>query len=262
MSTATSRSVRPIPTWLSALCIAFAVVHLTLIGLNALSARSGPWPVPPPYADPAPVDFNLGPRFATVVNENLTLPYYLGPLRMTHNYHFASDRPPTYAAYFEAHVKDKAGNVKVLKFPDEKANAWVRHRQEILAQHLAQDQPMAPRGGQNVFKSGTNVPNVIVWDIEGQDLRLKSMPELKLEPSKSYLTPSPWTSIVADAYARHLLRQYDAASVEIVRCTRPVVIPILMYMPDRETMTQNPRLQNTLANFTERKAYFGEQRRD
>ena len=34
-------------------------------------------------------------------------------------------------------LKNELGEVRTLRFPDEKANPWVRHRQEILAQNLA-----------------------------------------------------------------------------------------------------------------------------
>ena len=197
MSSSTTRTPRPLPSWLMALCSTAAVTHLLLMGLFALAANSGPWPVPPPINGVWPAD---GPAFASSISANFTYPYYLKPLRMTHNYHFASNRPAAVATYFEAHLKDEAGNVTVLKFPDEKANAWVRHRQELLAQNLAQDERLPPLGGQQVGKQ----PEIDVWDPDGPfKVRLRSgtAEELKLNRVQQYDQPSAWTKAVSQSYA-------------------------------------------------------------
>ena len=249
MSSAPTRSTRPLPKWLMVLCSTAAVVHLSLMGLFALAASSGPWPVPPPFGGESPVD---GPAFATSISVNFTLPYYLKPLRMTHNYHFASNRPAPYAVYFEAHLKDEAGKVTILKFPDEKANGWVRHRQELLAQNLAQDQRLPPRGTQPVAEAG-KLPKFEVWEPEGRfKLMLKSVTELELKPVQQYEQPSAWTKAVSQSYARYLLREHKAVSVELIRCSRPTVMPMMMFLPE-------PQIKD---NFTEMKAHFGEYRRE
>src|SRR5438094_425610 len=108
----------------------FAVGHLLLIGLYALAAESGPWPYNNgPSTSP-------GPQFATTIIWDVAYPLYLRPLRLTNDYHFASNRPAEYAVYFEVVLKYEYGEVKTLKFPDDKANPWVRHRQQLLAQQL------------------------------------------------------------------------------------------------------------------------------
>lgn len=249
MSSSPPRPPRPFPRWLMVLCSTIAVVHLSLMGLFALAASSGPWPVPPPFGGESLVE---GPAFATSISGNFTLPYYLKPLRMTHNYHFNSNRPAPFAAYFEARLKDEAGNVTVLKFPDEKANGWVRHRQELLAQNLAQDQRLPPRGAQPVAEAGM-LPKIDVWEPDGPfTLRLKSVTELELKPMQQYEQPSAWTKVVAQSYARYLLREHKAVSVELVRCSRPTVMPMMMFLPDAQIKD----------SFTEMKAHFGEYRRE
>src|ERR1051325_9289805 len=88
MSAAQKKSARPLPLWLKAAGSGFAVWHLLAIALLALEARSGPWFVSR-IGGPSEAE---GPKFAQVVTSNATLPYYLEPLRMTHNYHFNSNR--------------------------------------------------------------------------------------------------------------------------------------------------------------------------
>src|SRR5437667_202924 len=82
-----------------------------------LNARSGPW---------MGAIFTPGPQFAAPLEEAAS-PYLLAA-RMTHTYRFRVDRPmPT--VFFEVHLKDSDGrHLKTLKFPDAKANFWVRHR--------------------------------------------------------------------------------------------------------------------------------------
>src|SRR5262249_39342737 len=42
--------------------------------------------------------------------------------------------------------------------------------------------------------------------------------------------PSDWSLVLAQSYVRHLCRQYGAARGELVRHSRPAVLPALMLM--------------------------------
>jgi hypothetical protein len=254
MMSSPTQPTRPLPGWLMTVCSAVAVLHLSLIGVFALSASSGPWPVPAPFGGgESMVD---GPVFAARITADFTIPYYLMPLRMTHNYHFQTNRPAPIAVYFEAHLKDEAGKVTVLKFPDEKAVWWVRHRQEVLAQNLAQDRRRPPVGTQPVALPG-ELPKFEVWEPVGPLKReLKTVTDLDLDPKQPYDQPNSWTKAVSQSYARYLMREHNAVSVELVRCTRPSVNPTLMQM------TISLREEEVKGFFTEMKYHFGEYRRE
>jgi hypothetical protein len=244
-----TQPTRPLPGWLMSVCSAAAVVHLSLIGVYALSAGSGPWPVPPPFNGFSTESMVPGPSFASGISESFTIPYYLKPLRMTHNYHFQSNRPAQVAVYFEAYLKDEAGKVTVLKFPDEKAPWWVRHRQQLLAQNLAQDSRRPPVGTQPVGK----LAKYEIWDQVGPfKMELKTVTDLDLDPKRPYDQPTAWSKTVSQSYARYLMREHNAVSVELVRCTRPTVVPMMLYMPEKEIKDY----------FTEMKAHYGEYRRE
>src|SRR6516165_3120462 len=238
---------RPLPLWLRIAGSAFAVGHLLVIGVYALAATSGPWPTP--YGASYPAD---PPRFASTISMNLTYPYYLEPLRMTHNYHFASNRPADFAANFEVQLKNEFGEIKKFKFPDEKANFWVRHRQEILAQHLAADMPLPQRGNQRVGPGGgKDLPKVEIWVREdASTLRLKEVEELDpVLRNPDVLQPAKRAKLLAGSYARYQCRLHKAASAEVIRHSRMTVMPMYVLQP-------RPDL------FTDLKSYFGEIRCD
>ena len=251
MSLSPSSRPRPLPRWLMVVCSIFAVGHLLAVSLLAMEAQSGPWLAPPPVSGASMAE---GPQFAKVISMNVTVPYYLEPLRMTHNYHFASNRPSNVAVYFEAHLTDEAGKLTVLKFPDEKANLWVRHRQEMLAQNLAQDQPMAPLANQKVAAKDGELPKVEIWANEGPfTLRLKRVDELAVPRNQQVDQPSAWSKALAQSYLRYLCREHKAVSAELIRYSRPTVMPAMLFL------TEQPNVKDS---FTELKSYFGEYRRD
>jgi hypothetical protein len=251
MSFSPTNPPRPLPTWLMALCSVFVVGHLLAIGLYALAAQSGPWIVPPPTGG---ASMTPGPEFASYLSFNYTFPYYLTPLRITHNYHFASNRPADFAVYFEAHLKDEAGRVTVLKFPDDRANPWVRHRQEILALNLIPDQPLPPRGNQQVAAKGEELPKVEIWvRDEPWTMRLKKVDELEVPRNQQVDQPSAWSKAAAQSYMRYLCRAHNAVSGELVRYSRPTAMPAMLFL------TEQPNTKDLL---TESKAYFGEYRRE
>src|SRR5688500_17945836 len=130
---------KPLPGIISVGISAVIVFHLIALGSLVLSAPSGPWPTP--FEGPSNVE---PPKFAQSINETL-IPWYLEPLRMTHNYHFMSNRLESDDVYFEVRLKDANGKVvKIEKFPQADANGAVQHRQKVLAGALAGDMPVQP----------------------------------------------------------------------------------------------------------------------
>jgi hypothetical protein len=240
-------SPRPLPLWLRIAGSVFAMGHLLVIGLYALAADSGPWPFNNTMS-PSP-----GPTFATSIVLNCTYPYYLKPLRMTHNYHFVSNRSSEVAVYLEIQLKDELGEVRTLKFPDGKANFWVRHRQDLLAQYLFPDQRLPPRGNQRLPALGKEVPKVEIWvenKAEPGTLELKEVEDLdELLRNPNVEQPTPRAKLFAQSYGRYLCKAHNAVSAKVIRHTRLTVMPMDLFAP-------RPEL------FNEMKSHFGEYRRE
>jgi len=216
----------PLPRWVILGGSGLIVFHFLAVGAVVLAAPSGPWPM----------NFGagtaLGPPFAAAINQ-FTAPRYLRPLHMTQDYHFASNVSGRASVFFEVHLKDQAGKVvKTLKFPDDKASFYVRHRQRLLAQGLDNDLPVQPPQGEQVFPSGQGPPTVHLWHgVEGDPiLRLTKVSELELPRNRPLSRPSEGSVLLAQAYARYLCREHGAASAEVVRHSRNALLPDILFV--------------------------------
>ena len=232
---------RPLPTWLKVGGSIVVVLHLVAIACHVLGAQSGPWlaPMGPSMAE--------GPEFVKPVVE-VAYPYYLQPLRMTHNYHFETNRTAQPGVFLEIHLKDKAGQrIKTVKLPDDKANPWIRHRQQLLAQHMAQDQPVPPPQGEVIGPAGQRVEmNVWLMNEEikrilrteppegagGAELHLRKVPQHLVPRERPVMTPSDLSLTLARSYARHLCRTHQATSAEVIRHTREPWQPVYLIVPN------------------------------
>jgi hypothetical protein len=169
-----------IPRWLVAVGSAALAAHLLAVAVQVLAAPSGPWITPygPSMAEP--------PIFAQKVNDLTS--YYVWPLRLNYHYRFASNRVGQPGVEFTVRLKDKDGNVKkTLTFPDRDANPWVRHRQEILARALADDQFVQRPGAVKIVGEGQDTPKLTIWepwvkltDKAFAELRSQKVPEAVL----------------------------------------------------------------------------------
>jgi hypothetical protein len=246
MSKPRSDSPRALPRGVKLLASAAIVFHLTAIFALALGAPSGPWNT---AFGPSPA---LGPQFAQAVG-GFTTNQYLKYLRMTHNYHFATSRPETVGVFFEVVLKDdKGGIVRTLKFPEPSANPWVRHRQQLLALGLGNDQPIQARPGEVIAAPKHQANTVTFWDnSKGTVLQLETVPEHLLPREKNISRPSEWSLLLARSYARFQIRQHGAASAEVLRHSRDTVRPELMFQE-----------QAPAAPFTTLISNFGEVKRE
>jgi hypothetical protein len=149
---------------------------------------------------------------------------------MTHNYHFASNRPGPPGVSFEVQLRDGAGRpLGTIRIPDQSANFWVRHRQGLLAQALADDRPVRPGGSEVLAAPGQPGPVVWVWVPAGDEmLRLRPVPEHLVPRDRPVFRPSEWSLLLARSYVRHLCRLYGAATGELVRHTREPVPPAVL----------------------------------
>jgi hypothetical protein len=207
---------------LAAAASAAIVFHLGAVLANVLAAPSGPWPPGGTAATP--------PQFAHSVNRELA-PRYLEPLKLTHNYHFASNRPGRPGVWFAVRLTDESGReLKTLRFPDPAANPAVRHRQSLLALSLADDVPVVPPAGESVAAPGREVPTVLIWDVAGErELRLRAVPAHLVPRDRPVYRPSDWSLVLARSYVRHLCREYGAGKGELIRHTREAIPPAVLF---------------------------------
>jgi hypothetical protein len=218
-----------LPRWLIVAGSVAIAVHLLALGALVLAAPSGPWWVPPPVG----VTDALPPTFAAAVND-VTAPNYLHHVKLTHNYHFNSNRAALPGVELEARLKFKDGSVKTLKFPDKDANPWVRHRQSLLVRVLAADRPVMldPTKGVALVRDAVKKPTIQYWDLTPGDptLRIKTEAEDRIprRPGEVF-RPSEWSLLLAHAYARYLCREYGAESVELIRYTQEVIHPVVLF---------------------------------
>ncbi len=241
---------RPLPSWLVAAGSLAIIFHLSAVVLVALDAPSGPWPT----------DFGASPAFAPKFAEKLSgqgiNQYYLQPLGMWHTYHYETSRPEVFGVYFEVKLKDENGQeIKTFKFPQDNVNRWVRHRQLLLAQGLAGDQPLPQRGGERVVGAGKKAPTLSYWKADSkspeQPRRLVTEPEHLVPRDPDLQQPSKWSLLLSQAYMRYLCRQYGASNAELVRYSRPPVRPEFMFLEQEPPGFFQPLIAN-----------FGEYRRE
>ena len=226
-----------------------AIAHLSAVAMLAMAAPSGPWPFN------GGASFAEGPQFAKAATINVAYPYYLSPLRMTHNYRFQTNNVAVTGIFLEVRLKDEFGNVtKTLKLPDEKANYWVRHRQKLLAQALGEDQPAQNEGTERIGPAGNLVkrlPTKEIWEPDARGvLYLKDVE--RVPNDREVYRPSPTAKVLAKSYMRYLCNEHNAASAELIRYSRQAVMPMILFMPD----APNPQA------FHELESNFGEYRRE
>lgn len=232
---------RPLPGALLLAASLFVAFHLFALVVLVLSAPSGPWPTPFGMSQA------LGPPFAGRVSE-VTTRYYLTPLRMTHNYHFLSNRPDVPDVAFEVKLKDESGAVReTLYFPPSKDqprrdgsawlydNPWLHQRYVLLAQALGDDEPVAPPRGEEIAAPGKQASRVKVWKMDGprsaslREVESHLLKDLFKEQPEVY-RPREWSLLLARAYLRHLAREQGAATAELVRSRRQPIMPALLFL--------------------------------
>jgi hypothetical protein len=223
-----SSSPRALPRGIVVLGSVVLLVHLFAVAVLALAAPSGPWPTA------FGTSMALEPQFAQSIS-TVTTRRYLQPLKMTHNYHFVANRPALPGVFFEVRLKDRTGQeIKTVRFPDQNANFWVRHRQGLIAQALADDQPVEARPGEVIPAPNQKVKTVPIWDMTPPDpmLRLRSVPEHLIPRDRPVSRPSEWSLVLARAYVRYLCRAHGAASAELIRHTRDPIMPAVLFTND------------------------------
>jgi hypothetical protein len=238
----TSDPIGGVSRWLAVIGSLAIAFHLMAVLSGALAAPSGPWP------NAEGGGMSTPPQFAFTVHDDLTSGY-LRLIKMTHDYHFLTNRPALPGVSFEARLKDASGEERAtLRFPDPDANACVRHRQSLLARWLADDQPVPPPVGEVIAAPNQDVPKVTIWDItEPRRLAIRAVPEHLVPRDRSVFRPSEWSLLLARSYARHLSRTHEAATVEIIRHTREAIPPAVLFFDNMK----DEAFAELLSNFGE-----------
>jgi hypothetical protein len=239
-----------LPRWLIIVASVAILFHLTATIVRALTAPSGPWPTPMGPDRVAP------PAFAAQMYNSLPS-YYLGAVRLTHNYHFPTNDPAQRDVSFEVRLKDRDGNEQKLTFPDKSANRWVRHRQRLLAFAFTFDEQVNPPQMEQVAPVGQKQKEVLVWKrksgppettITRLELKPHAVNALKdlVQTQGGVEKPSALMMLFVNSYVRYLCRTYGADKVEITRLHQEPITPRIMEM--------NP----PPAEFEKVESYFGE----
>lgn len=238
MSQLRSKTADAAPPLLIAVGSLAILFHFGAVILHAMAAPSGPWPSLEGMnmADP--------PSFTQALDDPLVRSY-LKPLKLTHNYHFASSRPTVPGVYLEAKLKDANGELlTTLRFPEANANAWVRYLQGLFAQGFVPDQPITPLPGEAIPAPGQQVRLVPIWDVANggsdsksaaaESLRLNRVPEHLIPRNRPVWGPTEWSLVLVHSYTRYLCRKHGAAKAEIIRHSRDSIPPtvLLMDSPD------------------------------
>jgi hypothetical protein len=220
------QEAKPLPAALKAAGTVFILFHLLALGAHVLSARSGPWWSPFGRSPAEP------PQFASAISSRV-FPWYLQPLRMTHDYHFATNRTDSAEAKFEIVLYDRAGRVvQTLNFPESGGNPWVRHRLDLLAQNLIEDTPIMPPQSESVAAPKKLTRTVEIWEPkEGGPYYIRRIPEHSIPRNRPVYSPSAWSALVAKSYVRYQCRLHDAASGELIRRSREPVEPSYLIVP-------------------------------
>jgi hypothetical protein len=205
---------------------AVILLHLGAVLILVLGAPNGPWPTPDgPERFPPP-------QFAAALSEPVN--DYLGVLKLTHNYHFVTNRHYDFAASLEVRLKDRDGNDVTVKFPDDGANFWVRHRQQVLANWFAEDVQFMQSQGEVIAAPGRQVPTIAIW-VDGDkrgELVLEPKSVNELPRDQPVLRPTDVSLLLARSYARYLCRRYGATSAEVVRHSKPAIPPGVLFRDD------------------------------
>jgi hypothetical protein len=222
-----------LPRWLTVLGSLAIAGHLFAVGVTVLAAQSGPWPTMEGPSPGAPPQFAYSLSTGKIAGD-FSISTYLKWVHMPHHYHFSTNRPERPGAWFEAHLKDADGQpLATLKFPEADANFWVRQRQEILAQALANDEGVAPPQSEVIAAPAQERRKVTIWDMAdgpGRALKLKPVEEHLIPRDRPVMRPSDWSLLLARSYGRYLCRSHGAASVELVRHTQQPIPPAILFM--------------------------------
>lgn len=227
-----SPSLTPIntPRWLLLSASVIIALHLGAVVIGALSAPSGPWP-----SLQGGIEMGPPPWFANSLRS--WVQPYLEAAGLTHNYHFPTNQPALPDVRLDIKLKDQQGNPLkdqqgaelVISIPDETANAWVRHRQGLLARWVGDDIPVAPLMSAVIAAPGQPLPEVSYWDMtQAGQLTLVHQPQHLVPRDRPVMGPSPISLLLVRSYVRHLCRSHGGAKADVLRHHQEPISPMVL----------------------------------
>lgn len=176
----------------------------------------------------------MPPHALAMMHEQSALPY-LRVIKMTHNYHFRSNRVARFEAYLEVKLFDKEGQlIKTVRLPDVRASRALRQKQDALARWLPDDMPVPPTVIERIAAPGARAAEISVWrgGSNPNELSLTPIKENEVPNNEVVLRPSDWSLIVVRSIARHLCRVHDAEWAEPVRYSREAIPAGILFEPE------------------------------
>jgi hypothetical protein len=169
------------------------------------------------------------PPAVASANDGLAQPY-LRAVKLTHNYHFASNRVGNPDAYLVVHLEDGDGkHLRTVCVPDPNAPPYVQRRQALLLRFLVDDQPVQPPTSERIYPPGQTPPRLSIWEMnEPGRLHLAEIAEMEVPRNRPVFRPSDWSLIVVRSCARHLCRVHGAERAHVVRYSRDAVHPSIL----------------------------------
>lgn len=221
------------PWWLVLPASALILVHLGIVICHALAAPSGPW-----VTDAGPQWYSP-PQFAYLVAE-ATHPLYGDGLKLNQRFRYPSTRPDLPGARLEVRIQDEKGaTTRTVRLPDPDANPWVRYRQTILAREVYDDQPIPPPAGEVIPAPGQVAPRTLIWEERpNRELVLQEIPVHLVPRDRPNMRPTPWSVLLARAYARRVERTLQAPKVDVVRITKQPIYPAILDNPSLPMPTE------------------------
>jgi hypothetical protein len=204
-------------------------LHLAAVALGALDASSGPWPYPGGTGPATP------PQFAYSLDQ-LAAPSYRKPLGMYYSYRPDGNRPGQMGVYLEAKLRDRdGGEIGTVRIPDPDANAFIRHRQELLVRHLIEEVPVTPPPTEVIPPPGQKGPTALMYDSTGPHSASLRRVSVNLVPrDRPVYRPNDWALVLARSYTRFLCREHGAASAELTLHVKMPYPPAVLFEEARE----------------------------
>lgn len=221
-------SVIQLPRWLYATIGAVIFAHFVAVIARVLAAMSGPWPI----GQEGGSGEVFPPQFAATIADGLAGDY-LKAVRLNRDYHFTSNRPIQPAYGMQAKLRDGNGELmQTLTFPDAGANPWVRHRQKLLVNYLANDIPTRTPQSEVIPPPGQKAPELVYWrpianSPTAAELGRESVNNLPR--GMMVFAPSEMEMLFVHAYVRHLRRSEGAAKVELIRVAQEPIPPAMLF---------------------------------
>ncbi|MFM7149565.1 MAG: hypothetical protein ACKO23_06960 [Gemmataceae bacterium] len=174
----------------------------------------------------------MPPHLASFLHQKLSLKY-LQTIKLSHNYHFRTNRVGQPEAALEFRLENDDGEtLKTIRYPDPKASSFLRRRQGQLAQLFIDDQPYQTTMIEKIAAPNAVIPEATIWEQPVMDQRklvLTTMPENEIPRDRQVFRPSSWSLLVMRSLGRYLQRNNESAHVSLTRISKEPIPPRVLF---------------------------------